>query len=367
MKLTNPETKAEILGESANENFSRAGRYKVVFFDEMAFWPFQEGSWTAAGDASPCRVAVTTPSMTPSFAKALRNSGLIEVKSLHWKLHPLKDDVWYEKQKERRLPEEIARELDINWEGSITGRVYPELKDAVSIDNYPYLPNEALYVSWDFGLDGVAIQWWQKNPKNSKWRLIQSYTNQDKIIDYYFPFFGSPVESQHQYRLEDLDLIAEMKELPKAIHFGDPDVEKRSLLTGTSTREALAKVGIIVNTNKKANDFESRKIEAKRVLIRGIEVNNTPQNKYFIECLRNARYPLRADTAQPTGPSLKPVHDWTSHHRTSFEYFAVNQGIYMTDEPEFATFSSGDSITKYGSSSRRGKSEEFRTFRGYRT
>jgi len=30
-------------------------------------------------------------------------------------------------------------------------------------------------------------------------------------------------------------------------------------------------------------------------------------------------------------PVIKPIHDWTSHHRTAFEYWAVNY------QPEVST------------------------------
>jgi len=323
MKIENPLRNCVIKGESANANFSRAGRYNIIFFDELAFWPWQQSSWEAAGDATPCRIGVTTPSEEPSYAKALRNSKLVEVKTLHWRLHPLKNDEWYEIQKARRTSDEIARELDINWEGSLTGIVYPEIDQAV-IGDYPFLPNQPIYTSWDFGLDGTAIQWWQTNPQTGKHRLIHSYHNQEKVIEYYLPLFGHPINSIHNYRPEDLEVISQVKDLPKAIHFGDPDVEKRNLQTGTSNRQYLQDAGIYVQTNELANDLGSRKTELKLILQKGIEVNDTPQNRFWLECLKNARYPQRDDTSQAVTPNLKPIHDWTSHHRTSSEYYAVN-------------------------------------------
>lgn len=347
LKMVNRKRQSAIAGESANVNFSRAGRYNLVFFDELAFWPFAQGSWEASGDASPCRVAVTTPSPEPSFAKALRNSGLVEVETLHWHLHPEKDDEWYEKEKRRRSQDELSRELDINWEGSITGIVYPEI-DYAKIADFALLPFSPLYVSWDFGLDGTAIQWWQKNLVNGKFRLIESYSNSDKVIEYYFPFFGAQVSSAHQYRKDDLTLIDSVKDWPKPTHFGDPDVAKRDLKEGTSTRVALQAAGIYVQTNTKANDFESRKTELKRILAQGVEVNDTPQNRFWVECLKNARYPQRRDTSQAVTPILKPIHDWTSHHRSSSEYFAVNyQGEPRKKRP-FLGYEGGDEVTGFG-------------------
>ena len=43
----------------------------------------------------------------------------------------------------------------------------------------------------------------------------------------------------------------------------------------------------------------------------------------------NAKYPERADTSTSTAPNYKPIHDWTSHYRTAFEYL-IN---YLLENP----------------------------------
>lgn len=102
MKLVNPLNGNSISGESANPNFGRQGRYSVSMLDEIAFWPQQQSSWEGVGESTRTRIAITTPSEYPSFAKTLRNSGLIPVKTLHWKDHPDKDQKWYEEQKKEK-------------------------------------------------------------------------------------------------------------------------------------------------------------------------------------------------------------------------------------------------------------------------
>lgn len=343
MKLESPVRGSSIQGESANDNFSRAGRHNVVVFDELAFWQHQQQSWESAGDSSPCRIALTTPSPEPSYAKYLRNSGKIKVVTLHWRLHPLKDDAWYEREKLRRTNDEVARELDINWEGSLTGIVYPEIGQA-ELGQYPFIAQQPVYCSWDFGLDRTSIGWWQTNPSNAKPRLIHSYENSNKVLEYFLPLFGHPINSIHNYRPEDLDIINKVKDLPKATHFGDPDVSKRNLQTGTSNRQYLESAGIYVQTNAQSNDLESRKTELKLLLQKGVEVNDTIQNRFWLECLRNARYPKRDDTSQSVTPNLKPIHDWTEGHRTQSEYYAVNVK-YVATEPLISKEREYDPIT----------------------
>lgn len=333
MKLVHPTNKNVIKGESANKEFSRQGRYKAIFFDEGAFWDSIDTAWTAAGDAAECRILVTTPPKQPNFAKYLRNSGKVEVKSLHWRLHPLKDEDWYAKQRERRTSEEIAQELDINWEGAITGRVYPEV-DRVRVAEFPYRPDWPLYVSHDFGHhpDPHSIGWFQVNPSNGRTRLIETFERNDRIIDWYAPLFGHPINSNFPYTSEEIAFISLVGEWKRASHFGDPAGRAGNEVSGKSVIDRLAELQIYVQTNSKANDLESRKTETKHVLMQ-LDVNDTVNNRYFMECLRNARYPDRGPNSQSTVENVKPIHDWTSHMRTMLEYFAVNY-VYSKEEYE---------------------------------
>jgi len=215
----------------------------------------------------------------------------------------------------------------INWETSITGRVYPEIESA-SYGAFPFLVNQPFYCSWDFGLDGTAFEFWQQNPANGKMRLIDSYENSDKPIQWYLPFFGAPLDSKFQYTDEDLKAITEISNYPKAIHFGDPDVKKRSFAGGLSAKMELQKVKVYVRTIPK-NDFYSRREVTKVYLQKGIEINQGNRNEYFLEAIKMSRYPQREETSQATTPVALPIHDWASHSRTAMEYFFINVDRFM--------------------------------------
>jgi hypothetical protein len=145
MRLQNPETGASITGESNNANFSTGGRYAAVLFDEFAKWEgTDKAAWTAAGDATPCRIPVSTP-----FGAAGQHYDLVTDPTkkkirLHWSLHPRKaegaycnwprlkenEDLigealeglirspWYDRECQRRSALEIAQELDIDYIGA---------------------------------------------------------------------------------------------------------------------------------------------------------------------------------------------------------------------------------------------------------
>lgn len=292
----------------------------------IACWVGNTASWGSTADTTNCRIVVTTPGIKPSKAKRLRfgeDGEEIKVVSFDYTLDPRKTNDWLEKERRRRSTEDFAREIMINWEASIQGIVYPEIALA-SVGSYPYDPVLALYCSWDFGLDGLAINWWQYNPKNGKPRLIDSYFNSNKPIPFYFPFMGHPVDSTFEYSEEDILAINAFKNFKKAIHFGDPDVKKRSLHTAISTRQILNSKGIYIQTNTAANEFEVRRERTKVLLQGGIEVNDTKRNLFWLDCIKQARYPQRDENAQGTSPINKPIHNFTSHHRTALEYFAVN-------------------------------------------
>lgn len=149
MRLYNPETGATITGESNNANFSTGGRYAAILFDEFAKWEStDESAWTAAGDASPCRIPVSTPFGAGGQYYKIVTDGKTKKIVLHWTLHPeksfglacqwpppnIKDkdkfedwepevkliSTWYLKQCERRGASEIAQELDIDYLGAGT-------------------------------------------------------------------------------------------------------------------------------------------------------------------------------------------------------------------------------------------------------
>ncbi len=164
MKLENPENGNTITGESANTEFSRGGRFKAILLDEFAFWPFSNSVWTAAADSTPCRIPVSTPNGKGNrFGKLMtsRKPGeRIQNKlTLHWSEHPLKTQEWYEGEKARRSPAEIAQELDINYDQSVEGVVFKEFNNRAHVvsEAYVFKPDWKTVVSFDFGLTCSAL------------------------------------------------------------------------------------------------------------------------------------------------------------------------------------------------------------------
>lgn len=73
--------------------------------------------------------------------------------SLHWTIHPNRDEAWYEKKKRGMTADEVAQELDINYAGSVTGKVFESFTTRKHLSEKPFKVNihKPVYRIWDFG------------------------------------------------------------------------------------------------------------------------------------------------------------------------------------------------------------------------
>lgn len=322
LKLENPANRNLISGDTMNPDFGRGSRKTAIFFDELGSWDYAKDGWESCGDVTGCRIANSTPKGRNFYWK-LRNSG-ITVLTLHWTEHPLKDQHWYEFEKTRRSPEEVAQELDIDYSKSQEGRVYPEWNEAnVETGLFEYDDNLPLYVGWDYGnADGTAIIWAQI--KDRKIRIVDTYYKTGETIDFFIPFVTGIVPSDnYRYTAADLEMIQRHRSWKKGVHFGDPSGQNRSGVSHQSVFSILADHGIHTNTEDAWKTFHNRKMAAKAIIREGIELNTTPQNEYFAMCMEQASYPAVTREGEKEIRSIKPNHDWTSHHRSAFEYLAL--------------------------------------------
>lgn len=317
-------------GQSANPRFGRQGRYSAMLLDEFSMWPQAEQVLAASADACPFRCFVATPKGMNSSGR-LRHSGRVKVMTLHWRLHPHKDEAWYAAECLRRTPEEVAQELDISYDKSVQGRVLPEW-DRVPGGDFPYVRGWPLYVSWDFGLDdATAIVWWQKNPTNGLFRAIDCYSNSGPTIGFYVPFVTGELSSglPYGYSEDDLAKVESHRGWGVATHYGDPAGGQRNQVTGSSVITELRRAGVYVNTRPDRNTFRER-WQTTKLFLRQLEGWNRATCLPLHDALTSARFPTRDPDATYTTENALPIHDWTSHLRTSVEYLAVN--VYGLEE-----------------------------------
>ena len=78
-------------------------------------------------------------------------------------MHPEKDEGWYTRQKARMSEDEVARELDIQYAMSVSGRVFTAFREhkharAMSKEeSIPWLKNRPVVRVWDFGENELCV------------------------------------------------------------------------------------------------------------------------------------------------------------------------------------------------------------------
>ncbi len=323
-RLFNPENGNEITGEATNKDFGRQGRYTMVFFDEAAMWDNLNLSWGSASGSTPCRIAISTPNRDnpQNYFYKLRSEVVKNVRTIKWNVHPLHDEAWYAALPERLTQEEIDHEVDISYLVTRSGMVYAAWVD-VPKGYYPYTQGWELFTSWDFGIRDTSIIWWQRNPDNEDIHMIDSYQGHEKAIDFYIPLITGTIPSEwhYTYDIEELRQISQHGSWGQPIHYGDPAGKARSATDGRSPMDILAEAGIYVHSNTSANDYKSRR-DMTLMGLRKVKCNISTCAKVD-SAMVNARYPTYENSSR-VSEVKKPIHDWTSHYRSTVEYFFVN-------------------------------------------
>ncbi len=333
MKLINPHNFNQITGDTMNAQFGRGSRKTAVLFDELGFWEYAKEAWEACSDVTACRIANSTPHGYNYFAM-LRGSG-IDIHTMHWKEHPLKDNLWYEFEKARRTPEEVAQELDISYVKSLEGRVYPEWDDIrVEHGIYEYDSDLPLYIGWDFGRTDDTAMIWAQRTRDNKIRIVDVYKNSNKHIEFYVPFASGMISNdlftKYNYLPYEMEMIEKHRDWKPATHFGDPAGRFVTQASDSSVLDILRQSGIIVNFRDEWKGFQKRKAASKLLIMAGIELHKTPRSSYFDMCMTQAAYPRVRRDGQFETKNVEPVHNWTSHYRSAFEYLALGLGEFET-------------------------------------
>lgn len=77
---------------------------------------------------------------------------------IHWTVHPEKDRAWYEKQCSRMTEDEIARELDLNFSMSVSGKVFSAFKRYKHMTHkFSPIAGFPIIRVWDFGHTNAVL------------------------------------------------------------------------------------------------------------------------------------------------------------------------------------------------------------------
>ncbi len=338
LKIENPQNRSVITGMASGEDFGRSGRFKVVFPDEFAAWEYAASAWTASGETTQCRLPVSTPRGMNFFghlANPRSASEGIDKFRIHWKDDPRhartevgpdgREFYPYEVKARRRYDYDIsmmAQELEIDYNRSVSGRVYPQ-SDYAGLGTYRYAPLLKTYGAIDVGRDTTALGWFQWNAKRGRYEMLDYYENKGHVMDFYVPFLTGDIPVGHPwtYQAWELKVIERHKGWLLEAVYGDPSGDYRGMATETTPYGILARHGIHVHTNKGARLFRTRHHAARKLLLK-LDVDAERCDRW-LTAMRNYAFPKRPEGSQSTGLNEEPVHNEHSHGATMFEWMAV--------------------------------------------
>lgn len=180
------------------------------------------------------------------------------------------------------------------------GVVYKEWDETHAVD-VPYDPNLSLHITFDWGInDPTAVIW------------IQPHASETRVIDYYE---ASDANIEHF-----ISVIQSKPYKPAELYTGDPAGKARTLTTGTSVIDLLAKKGMYIKTTDGVKIPEQ--IRLAHGVMPGLYVDKTKAAR-FVDCLLNYRYPELNSTLRNQENEI-PIHDEYSHGMRSFEYWVIN-------------------------------------------
>lgn len=154
MKIINPETGATITGE-AGDNIGRGGRNKLFFLDEAAHIERPDLIEASLGDNTRIRVDVSSVHGPNNIFARRRQAGIdwypgdemqpgqVHVFVMDWRDHPLKDQEWYDRRREKAEREGLLhifrQEVDRDYAASVEGVLIPREWIDAAIDAHTRL------------------------------------------------------------------------------------------------------------------------------------------------------------------------------------------------------------------------------------
>lgn len=143
MNLANPVNGSSITGSAPTTRVGRGGRKTAILCDEFQTYP--NGGYpqhTAMSQTTLSMLMLGTPEGKYNKYAELRRSGHVSVYEMDWREHPWKDQRWYDALPlgfvgPSMSPEQIAQEIDRNYDASQPGKVFRNVRE------------EYLFITWD--------------------------------------------------------------------------------------------------------------------------------------------------------------------------------------------------------------------------
>lgn len=314
-----------------NPDSLRGVKIDFIIFDECAFFTDWRRTWEAlrpvlVDSRADCWFVSTPNGFNHFYDLWVKKEVDSDYQSFHYTTYdnPYIDPVELEKVKIEMDERSFGQEFLADFSRP-AGTVYKEW----SLDNYKpieYDANLPLHITFDWGInDPTSIIWLQ--PSGGEVRVIDYYEASDANIEHFVSVLGSK-----PYKPADL-------------YTGDPAGRARTLTTGTSVIELLAKKGIHVRMRDGVRIPDQ--IRVAHGFMPRLFVNSDKCDR-FRDCLLNYSYPEKKESAVNQENEV-PIHNEFSHAMRAFEYWAVNVGdILPKAKRTLLGYVGGDGVTGYG-------------------
>jgi len=320
LRAQNEKFNNSIIGESANIGAGRGGSFTKVFADEFGFVDRSESVYSSFDEACPSgKNLITTPPFKGkkcAFYRlregSLKRQNDFKIVRIHWTQHPQRNKEWYRKACQGKTEDEIARELDIDWNISVKGRIYDRWESNKCIIKYKYQKELPLDIDFDFGIgeSPVSIGISQDLP-DGKTVYFKDMEFFGKTVDEIMPKLSSEIEK--------IGYVGKFKDLRC---WGDPSGKAKGA-TGKSWISEFRKYEIIIQytTNVQKRDLEYGHLIVNRMIAQDQLL--CIENCYItIDSLEN--YKRKTDSEGNVLDSMIVSDDWAKHRVDGIRYKAIN-------------------------------------------
>lgn len=322
LRITAPHHDGAIVGESTNADMGRGGTYTRAWMDEFASIDHADAAYTSLRQAAKSIWLVSTPKGKNNKFYELRQLAALEgvqsgmrLITLHWSRHPGRDQAWYQRKSVGLTDEQRAQELDISYDRSTAGRVYPEFDPDrhVPRERLAYNPRLPLRASFDFGVnDPTAVLFYQR------------YEGQRPRLEFVGEYEQRRLPPQmHAQLLKEYvqEVLGFQGNVEDILCCGDPAGLQSSQVTATSVIHAYDTEGWAIETGGIAGVRKVDRILGVRLALK----NDTPHMLFCPEKCRKLvlhiqQYHYPEDDERKTQGREKPVHDSHSHMCDALEY-----------------------------------------------
>lgn len=345
-----------IQAEGRGPSPGRGAKWHAVLLDEAARIPWSESVHTAVTSACPGGLLYnSTPYGTGNAYARIVKERPVNFRFLrhHWSIHPLYSvglhvagaepetcelclgnvrgdrwdasgptchrypgkltSPWFDQVVTSMTNEQVAQELEIDYSGALTGRVYPEFDTQVHVvDELPYEERVPIITCWDYGVGTTAVGIFQETA--TEIRQIGEVEVHDAIPDNVVPALldvladlGVPlIELEPQFTRDWLGV-------------GDPAGDARTPTTGEPLTTAYSKLGFTIQSRKRSID---ETIRATKRVLQGrpkrylISAEACPLT---IEHWRENRWPTNRE-GQVSPNATEPKNDQHNHMMRAVAY-----------------------------------------------